>query len=269
MQIRKTVFLLILITTYLKNSLNKINKNYMETYYNYIEKFIFNINNNINFAFAHFNDGEIRLLLGQSQNESRGQQDNSKLLQEKIMSALTYHSENYYPGIPCSKCHKDLHLFCKNKIKSKNVPAAVFHHTKISHFDKFLLSLEGKKLYWFVDKHKNLKNFKKHNYNLDISSKFIIKSKNAFDEYHIIKNICNFKNNSIVILLCGPLGRILAQEWFERNNNVTYLCLGSYFDSILIDKKYRYDSLRLSLFGGHRDCSECFNKKIIRKYLNT
>lgn len=249
---------------YSKYEINKRNKNLsdnsMEIYYYYIEKFIFNINNNINFAFAHFNDGEILLALGEKQNVSRGMQCNSKLLAKKILYALTYQGENYYPGIPCSRCFNKLHLFCKNKIKRKCAPACVFHHTKISHFHKFLLSLEGKKLYWFVDEHKNLTNFKKHNYKLDISSKFIVKSKNAFDEYHYIKKLCKFQNNSIVILLCGPLGRILAQEWFEQNNNVTYLCLGSYFDSILNNKKYNYDSL-----VRHRYCSECFDKKYILK----
>jgi len=232
----------------------------MENYYYYIDTFIYNIENNINFAFAHFNDGEISLILGKANTISRGMQKASNLLKDKLLLALQYQSKNYYAGIPCSICFPEYHKYCININNNLCTPACIFHHTKLTHLDRFLLSLENKKIYWFVNNDMNLNNLKKKNYNIDISSIYIIPSKNAFDKYEEIRNKCDFENNSIVILLCGPIGRILTHEFYQKNNNVTYLCLGSYFDSILTNKKYGYDD-----FYVHKNCPECFNKKCIKK----
>ena len=51
------------------------------------------------------------------------------------------------------------------------------------------------------------------------------------------KNV-QFYDNELILLLCGPLGRILAGEYFQKYPNNTFLCLGSYFD------KYAYDISR-------------------------
>ena len=235
----------------------------MWIYFHYIELFIYNIKNNINFSFAHFNDGELSLIIRGSSVPviSRGKQDYSEQLRLQLLQSLNYDKKNYYPGIPCSKCHRSQYEYCKNILNwEKDIPACVFHHTKITHFDKFISCLKDKKIYWIVNNNKNLHNLKK--YSLDITTKIVIPSKNAFSVYETIKNkLSEFEENSIVILLCGPLGRILAQEWFEKNDNITYLCLGSYFDSILENKTYGYDNLY-----NHGDCSECFPKNVLRKY---
>ena len=89
-------------------------------------------------------------------------------------------------------------------------------------------------------------------YELDIENKIVVPPKNAFSVYETIKHeIDNIKENSIVLLLCGPLGRILAQEWFDKKDNVTYLCIGSYFDSILENRTYLYDT------ENHNYCFSC------------
>ena len=268
-----TIIILIIIYLYQQYNLKKmwIKKNLfispMKKYYCYMNKFIFYIKNNINFAFGHFNDGEISLILGEAPRKgiSRGKQECSSLLSNKIELSLKYRHKYYFPGIPCSTCYKRYYLFSRNLVGKIHVPACVFHHTKISHFHPFLSSIEGKKLYWFVDKGKDLSKFNELNYNIDISSKIIVKSKNSFDDYVKIKKTCNFENNSIVMLLCGPLGRILAKEWFIKNKNVTYLCLGSYFDSLLSSNKRSYEDI-----SRHKYCSECFDKNyIIRELYNS
>ena len=268
-----TIIMLIIIYLYQQNNLKKmlIKKNLfvspMKKYYYYMNKFIFYIKNNINFAFGHFNDGEISLILNEAPAKgiSRGKQKCYPLLSKKILLSLKYRHKYYFPGIPCSTCYKSYYLFSKNLVGKTDVPACVFHHTKISHFYPFLSSIEGKKLYWFVDKGKDLSKFNELGYNIDISSKILVKSKNSFDDYDKIKKICNFENNSIVMLLCGPLGRILAKEWFIENKNVTYLCLGSYFDSLLCGKKRNYENI-----SRHKYCPECFDKNsIIRELYNS
>jgi hypothetical protein len=215
----------------------------------YIELFIKNINENIHFSYGHFNDGEMSIIMGSNDPISRGDQKSSSELRKKLITSLIFEKENYFVGIPCALCHKFQRLFCE-LLRLRNVPATVFHHTKLTHLNAFLDSLKNKRLYWVVSESKNLNAMKK--YELDIENKIIVPPKNAFSVYETIKHeIDNIKDNSIVLLLCGPLGRILAQEWFDKKNNVTYLCIGSYFDSILENRTYLYDT------ENHNYCFSC------------
>lgn len=187
--------------------------------------------------------------MGSNNSISRGDQNYSAELRNKLILSLIFQKKNYFVGIPCSLCYKIQRIFCE-LLRLKNVPATVFHHTKLTHLNSFLDSLKNKKLYWVVSESKNLDAMKE--YDLDIENKIIVPSKNAFSVYETIKEeVENIEENSIVLLLCGPLGRILAQEWFNKKDNVTYLCIGSYFDSILENKTYLYDT------ENHNYCSSC------------
>ena len=67
-----------------------------------------------------------------------------------------------------------------------------------------------------------------------------ISSRNAFPKgYHDnINNTQHHMPGDIVILCAGPLGRILATEWFLMRPETTYLELGSFFDMDLYGKSF-------------------------------
>ena len=66
-----------------------------------------NIKNNIPFYFIKMNDGEIGAIDNPDNTTivSRGDQQSSLLLSEKLKEALNYDSLNYYIGLACPDCN--------------------------------------------------------------------------------------------------------------------------------------------------------------------
>ena len=75
------------------------------------------------------------------------------------------------------------------------------------------------------------------------TSVITISGRNAFPKgYHDnINNTQHHRPGDIVIICAGPLGRILATEWFLQHPNTTYHELGSFFDMDLFGKSFGAD----------------------------
>jgi hypothetical protein len=227
-----------------------------------MEYFLDFLDHDIPFAFAHFNDGEMSMIIDSTKTPPSREQQASIRLSNKLKASLIFKQENYFPGIPCSVCYPHLRehaitLLRNNNKFENNWHALSFHHTKIVYFKRFIQLLQKKKIHWVVNQNHNLSVLKE--YNLDVESKIIVPNLNAFDTYDVIvRHVSQFENGSVVILLCGCLARILAQEWFATRPDVTFLCLGSYFDSHIRNKHHLYDNI-----NHHKECVECYNKKTI------
>jgi hypothetical protein len=53
----------------------------------------------------------------------------------------------------------------------------------------------------------------------------------------------NFKRNDVVLIMLGPVGRILASEWTLLSSEITFIDLGSFFDSYLWQRNYPYKAV--------------------------
>ena len=70
-------------------------------------------------------------------------------------------------------------------------------------------------------------------------SHYKLSIRNAYEDYKRVSEI-GYIDDELVILLCGPIGRILAAEGIDKYPNTTFLCLGSYFDNISNGAQHGY-----------------------------
>ena len=218
--------------------------------------FLYLLRRKIPFAYAHFNDGEMTMMMDHTVSPLSLEQKASRELSTKLVKAFTHKQMNYFPGSPCSLCYPKLHTHANELRSHANVSwhALSFHHTKTVYFRPFIESLRNQKLHWIINERHNLARMKE--FGLDVSNTLMVPRINAFDAYADIHYAHDtFEDGSIVFLLCGCLGRVLAQEWFHLRPNVTFLCLGSYFDSHILQKPHLYDHI-----NHHDHCDECFHK---------
>lgn len=218
------------------------------------------IRDKIPFSIAHFNDGEMDYIINNRKRPiSYGDQDYSKLLRDELEKAFLTNNKLYYRGLPCKLCHAQLYTSGKSLLNNNHtiyteISACVFHHNYHNKL-KFLKLLQNYNIVWIANKDFNLKKLC-NIINIDIKKSRLIyvPKKNAFDSLNILKNE-KFEPTELVILLCGPLGRILSCLYFEKFQKTTFLCLGSYFDNLVYNKIHKYYCLN---GVNHRYCKECF-----------
>ena len=211
------------------------------------------------FCFIKLNDGECMAMDDINAGLSRGSEKSSELMSQKLKTALNYESLNYYIGLPCSTCQNASHKIAYKYLLNSSPPNILNANILInSNIDKTLdvLStyLKGREIVVIAHAKmiQNIHNLTK--ININVSHYIVVSEKHAFEnDYEKIKDEwTKINNNSVIITLCGPLGRVICQEWFAKNNTFTCLELGSLFDPLLNDKSYLYHT------GNHHYCSECF-----------
>ena len=97
-----------------------------------------------------------------------------------------------------------------------------------------------------------------------VKSVYYVSRRNAFNNdyprlrYNIIQDICcslmnifsytrdktytdRYNSGDVVIILAGPLGRILASEWCLARHDVTFLEMGSFWDKEIWNRSLRLD----------------------------
>ena len=87
---------------------------------------------------------------------------------------------------------------------------------------------------------------------IPISSTQWIAQKDAFEHNYetfrtstFLNNVAKYKDGDIVMIMGGPFGRILASEWTWLRPNVTFLELGSFWDTELWNRpKHHLGSIR-------------------------
>jgi len=215
--------------------------------------FIKKLQNREPFAFAHFNDGEMRYICNYNQDPiSRGSQIYHPELSNELKHALTINTPHtndlFYRGIPCAVCFPQMSqdtksLLDKHNPYAKTTGACVFHHNywNTENRQLFFDVLQKYRITWLTNPQFDLQSVC-NQIGLDINEnrQITIPEINAYDTYKESTQQLVFKDGELVLLLCGPVGRILAANWIDAYPNTTFLCIGSYFDYIAFGTPHSY-----------------------------
>ena len=217
---------------------------------------------NIPFAFLKLNDGEIKGLKPDATGISRGAERSSELMALKLTEALNFRKNNYYIGLPCTRCQASYYTDAINIIShegecdlSNVLSANVLINSNLDKTIDVLKEYMGEKRIVIVTNAKNSANITELE-QLNIKPYKIIEvaEKYAFEtDYERVKDEWKtLQNGDIVMCLCGPLGCVLCYEWYKANPQLTCLELGSMFDPLLQSRTYLYHT------GNHQYCEECY-----------
>lgn len=204
--------------------------------------------NNTPFCLVRFGDGEMNGIRG-IDNMAYGKQHLTNSLQSKLKEALTYEEENYWIGKPCKNYPTARGKY--NELVNPGYPyqthATVLmnNHRWLNTFEWIFNNINNREVFWIGGEHQNLDIIRNKT-----EIEFIkVPQRNAWDVYPDIKDI-QFPLNSIVLLSCGPLSRVLGKEYYENKNTV--IGLGSVFDPITHDNWHRAHGPNAPL-----RCDEC------------
>ncbi len=209
---------------------------------------------NTPFAFSRFNDGEMGGIASTNFKASRGAQVINKSLQLKLIEAIKFKQKDYWVGIPCSDCYPEYSKAALELVKDYQYTTLAvdlinknFNTTQAI----FKRNFENRDIYWVGGEDQNI-NEVVQEYNFNLAQQYKLPTFDSASSYEDIKDLYKvFKKNSIVILSLGPLERVLVKEWFEKNNKVTYLGLGSFFDPLTRGVVHGYHR------GGTKKCKVC------------
>ena len=218
------------------------------------------------FSYAHFNDGEMRSLQLEKGKTDRGMQALSPRLKETMQRAFYQNVSGLVYGLPCRHQFESAHNFAMENLENytnvMKTQANLFIDGNYQVSRDILLAYLRKtsesntrSLYIIVGDSADMRLFYRTTGFRDGSMKVIrVPSKDAFPEGYdnISQKWKEFQPNDIVIICAGPLGRILAVEWFLKANRTTYLELGSFFDMDLYGK-----SFGASYYRGGKDFASC------------
>lgn len=221
------------------------------------------------FCFVKMNDGECSIMNNPSEKTivSRGDQQGSELLSNKLKEVLKYQHPNYYVGLPCNSCYNfNLNIDTEDKSSLNYLNANILINSNVNKTIDVLSSHLKNKYVVVVTNNLMIGNINKLKLlNISVEKTIQISDKNAFDnDYERIKDSWQtLPNSAFIIFLCGPIGRVLAYEWFKQNTSFTCLELGSLFDPLLKNRSYSYHQNTLRL------CSECNPTKLDERAFNS
>jgi len=236
----------------------------MDEHNNKITNIYNKIINNTPFCFIRINDGETNVMMSNTAVASRGDEIYSIELSDKLHYIVndTWENDNLYIGIPCINCYNTCYNYVKNALlisKTSNFIKYQIVDNNILINNNYDTTLDILMTY-LVDRNviivanelaiHNIKKLVDIGIPIDVT--YVVTSKYAFNnDYDKLKDL-QFINNSFIITLCGPLGRVLSYEWYKNNNTLSCIDLGSFFDPLLCNKSYLYHT------NNHKYCNNCY-----------
>ena len=187
------------------------------------------------FAFARFNDGEMNAIIGRGP-IARNTQRHSRELQVKLIEALDDVRKGFYKGAPCSACFTRQYTEFANRCRDDRlaVPATLFCNAgrwkpTIELFDQFF---RYRRVLWVAGADQDLDNLGYTNPLYAIR----VPDRDAFEKgrpaIQKLKRANEVPSGTLVILTCGPLGRVIAHRVWSHRQDLTLLDVGSLFDPI-------------------------------------
>ena len=194
------------------------------------------------FMYAHFNDGELLAMKNEEGHTDRGMQKMSSDLKKYMTQAFHREAPGLVFGYPCVQEFRNDNEFANAELQNSTVErtiATLFINS--NYMDARLLLLTyirhnpDRGVHMVVSDNSDMTLFENRT---GIHPTSV--TKNAFPTGYNdnINNTQHHKPGDIVIICAGPLGRILAVEWFLQHNETTYLELGSFFDYDLQGKSF-------------------------------
>lgn len=225
------------------------------------------------FSFAHFNDGEVLALKRDEGKTDRGMQDLSPRLQQAMQHAFYQNKSGLVYGLPCREQFKSASEFAVESLKDyvniDKTQATLFidgnyqiaREVLLAYLLKNQQSITPRNVRLIVGDKADMGLF--HNrtgLTVDTINVIRVPSTNAFPQGYDdnIDKWQEFEPDDIVIICAGPLGRILAVEWFVLANRTTYIELGSFFDMDLYGTSFGanyYDGNKESICNEQGDKS--------------
>lgn len=186
----------------------------------------------IPWAFARFDDGEMGLIMQTNSEASRGHQRASKGLRQALVDALRADLDRYYVGLPNPRYVKErkraLRMLPRDHPRLVESPSITHHWRKW--IVKFPIAAEGRTIVWIVGEA-----MVAGLVNLPLPSHRIISvpMKNAWEFWRRLAPDQVPKSlwpESIVLLSCGPLARVLAAQFFKSRPDCTFIDVGTIYD---------------------------------------
>jgi hypothetical protein len=222
-----------------------------------IDTFIEMIESRTNFAFSRFNDGEVLAMFGEiGRVTARGDQVIDEPLKENLIRCAEYEQENYWKGFPCSLCfpeHHKLAMKIFGEYKQKCLSTIFVNHDWQYLIKSLPEALEDREIVFVSGSDQNPSKL----WFMPIITKLhvSIPNKNSWQYYDEVINNDEikgyFKDNTIVLLSCGPLSRVLCCDWFREFPNCTFIDLGSCFDPFTRNVWHKCH------LGELKQCREC------------
>lgn len=179
------------------------------------------------------NDGEAQAIVQPGCTVARGDQHVPQDLSDALREAIQHEQENYWVGLPCSTCATGKWY---HQIKDLVRPdyeyltkAVVTTNRNWKLFTKELQAIfsnQEYRIHWVSgeDQATDKLPFK-------IATHIPVANKNSWKEYESMKNWGpDFQQGTVTFFSCGPLGRVLARQWFEQNPKASFIDIGSAFD---------------------------------------
>lgn len=205
----------------------------MKHFRNEIEKIYYRLKVGKNFSLSRFGDGEMTAIRGDIDSPgfgewiTNGEDPRYSLSRKDLYKAFTYKHPDYYVGIVCPCCremHNHLAIKSQSKQDENNLTFAnVFVNSNYQYFlDKIIPLFREKEIHLVAHKKAQVNN-------LPFGGEmFYPVEDNAWIENRdLIDNLKINNKGKVYLFACGPLGKILAQQLWEHNQNNTYLDIGS------------------------------------------
>lgn len=198
-----------------------------------IEKFYSMLISGEHFSLARFGDGEMIALRketiasGYGEWMTNGPEPQYEVARSLLEKSFTYVHPNYYVGIVCPCCQGQVNFQTMKDISGQpedNLTFAnIFVNSNYNFFvENFIPAFKARDIVLVAHESSQVKNLPFSGELYPIKYNAWIENLNLIEE---IKNR-NF-SNKLILLACGPLGKILAQSLWEDNQCNTYLDIGS------------------------------------------
>jgi hypothetical protein len=192
-----------------------------------------NLKNNTPFAYVRFNDGEMMGIDKIGSIVARGDQYIDETLHDKLKESISYKADNYFIGIPCSKCYPYYHNLAKNIIGDyDNIVSAVAltNRNWLKFIQESVGILSNRDVHYISGDDQTI-DILINMFKFNIVNHIKVNNKNSWTDYdELKKHIVNINDGDVVLISLGPTARILCYDFFKQNNKATFIDIGSIFD---------------------------------------
>ena len=204
------------------------------------KKVLRKLGNKTPFAFNRFNDGEMLAIRTPGSIISRGAQVVEDSLHDKMKEALCHKQKNYFRGLPCPECYPELAELAQQHVGGEDehtVLAVSLINRNFGIVGSILPELlEGRTVWWVCGKDQNIEKLP-----FKVDKHIATNVTDSWANYESIKDaILEAPEGTVVLLSCGPLGRVLCKEWFEKREDCSFIEIGSFYDPLTRNVIHNY-----------------------------
>jgi len=223
--------------------------------------FIENLQNNIPFGYARFNDGEMMAIDQIGSVVARGDQVVDESLHNALNEAIIYKQERYYIGIPCSLCYPHLASLAREVVGDYDylTSAVATTNRNWQHFiTSFPVAMDERRLIWIGGNDQNAHAIRAMG--IDVAKTALVPRVNSWEYYEKIRQTVPqyFQPGDVVGISLGPTARVLVRQWFEEYPDLTFIDMGSNLDPITRNVRHNcHRGWEETGFNLTKRCAEC------------